>query len=110
MVKYADGPNRQWPWTVCLYGIASGLALQRRISGGGPKRVRLTVIGLPADVATVCAWSTFERLPAGVRDHYARANWIFRLPTLMVWRCAVAGPSWTRSASISTLNPWASML
>jgi hypothetical protein len=41
---------------------------------------------------------------------YTRANWIFRLPTLMVWRCAVAGPSWTRSASISTLNPWASML
>ncbi len=57
-------------------------------------------------MATVCAWSTFERLPAGVRDHYARANWIFRLPTLMVWRCAVASPSWTRSASISTLNPW----
>jgi hypothetical protein len=26
-----------------------------------------------------------------------RANWIFRLPTLMVWRCAVASPPWTRS-------------
>jgi hypothetical protein len=28
-----------------------------------------------------------------------RANWIFRLPTLMVWRCAVASPPWTRSAN-----------
>jgi len=37
-----------------------------------------------------------------------RANWTFRLPTFMVWRCAVASPSWTRPASISTLNAWAS--
>jgi hypothetical protein len=37
-----------------------------------------------------------------------RANWTFRLPTLMIWQWAVARTSWTRSAKISTLNPWPS--
>jgi hypothetical protein len=33
-----------------------------------------------------------------------RAIWIFRLPILMVWRCAVASPSWTRSANVLALT------
>jgi len=41
-------------------------------------------------------------------NHFDSLRRFLRLPTLMVSQCAVASPSWTKPAIISTPNPWAS--
>src|SRR6266446_3572904 len=92
-----EGRGGVRPWLQAHAGIQR--RPDRRVPG--PKG-RLS--GGRADVAMVCARSTFERTPAGIRDHHA-GKLDLPPPHLMVCRCALATPSWTRWANISMLNP-----
>jgi hypothetical protein len=55
------------------------------------------LIGRRADVAMVCARSTFERTPAGIRDHHA-GKLDLPPPHPHGLPMHLATPSWTRSA------------